>query len=79
MAETVGMLIVGAIAPGAITGIGFGSAISGASFLGVSLVTGVGTAALLGASIGLQYALNNKDVPKATTCFSWWPITSRST
>ena len=64
MAETVGMLIVGAIAPGAITGIGFGSAISGASFLGVSLVTGVGTAALLGASIGLQYALNNKDVPK---------------
>ncbi|GEC15148.1 phage tail protein [Nitrobacter winogradskyi] len=63
MAETIGTILIASVAPGAITGIGFGSAISGASFLGVSLATAVGTATILGTSIGLNYALR-PDVPK---------------
>ncbi|RYH45500.1 MAG: hypothetical protein EON54_16725, partial [Alcaligenaceae bacterium] len=57
MVETIGTLIIGSFAPGVFTGIGFGSALSGTTILGVNLATIVGTAAVIGASIGLQYAL----------------------
>ncbi|MBN9007233.1 MAG: hypothetical protein J0H40_17685 [Rhizobiales bacterium] len=65
MPETIGTLIVGAIAPGALTGIGLGSSLSGATFLGINIATAVGTAAIIGASIGLQYA-TRPGLPKAS-------------
>ena len=41
-----------------------GFALSSTTIAGVSAATVVGTAAIIGVSIGLQYALNNPDVPK---------------
>lgn len=58
MAETIGLLIleqIGATAAG--TGIGLASSLAASTFAGVSIATIVGTAAIVGASIGLQYAL----------------------
>jgi hypothetical protein len=63
MAETVGLLIlVGAGELGA----PIGAAAAGFTFgaTGISLATVVGTVAIIGVSIGLQFALNNPDPPK---------------
>lgn len=57
MAETVGLLILTAAAEAGATGVA-GFALTSTTIAGVSLATVVGTAAIIGASIGLQYALN---------------------
>ncbi|UPT93889.1 hypothetical protein J4G48_0031760 [Bradyrhizobium barranii subsp. apii] len=65
MPETVGLLILSTIgATTSVTGIGTAAVtleIAGATFSAASIV---GSAAIIGASIGLQYALSNPDVPK---------------
>ncbi|MBR0695941.1 hypothetical protein [Bradyrhizobium lablabi] len=63
MPDVVGELIVTAIVA---TGEGEGvAAFAEATYLGVSGITVIGGAAILGAAIGLQHALNNPEVPKA--------------
>lgn len=56
MAETVGVLILGTLFP-EVAGIAGLGTIAGTTIAGVSLATVVGTAAIIGVSIGLQYAL----------------------
>ncbi|MHC2578236.1 hypothetical protein ACVI1J_009673 [Bradyrhizobium diazoefficiens] len=67
MAETVGLAILTAAGvTDSIIGIGSASALSVAGF-SISISTAatiVGTAAIVGTSIGLQYALSNPNVPK---------------
>ncbi|MBN8987411.1 MAG: hypothetical protein J0H42_04145 [Rhizobiales bacterium] len=69
MVETVGtLLIASTLGPGAITGIGAGSAFTGffttPIVFGITGVSAIGTAALVGASIGLNYALSSTPTPK---------------
>jgi hypothetical protein len=68
MAEAVGTLILAAITAAEATTIGSGIAglgtLAGTTIAGVSVATIVGTTAIIGVSIGLQYALNNPQVPK---------------
>ncbi|WLB14978.1 hypothetical protein [Bradyrhizobium japonicum] len=67
MAETVGLLILSSIgATASATGIGSASAfvIADVAISVSAAATIVGTAAIVGASIGLQYALSNPNVPK---------------
>lgn len=65
MAETIGVLLltsVGAAEAGSgIAGLG---TLAGTTAFGVSAATIVGTGAILGASIGLSYALNKTSVPR---------------
>lgn len=64
MAETVGALIITSIATAADVGIYGTSILTSLTFAGVSLSTAVGTAAIIGTSIGLQYALTRQSLPK---------------
>ncbi|HYD66162.1 hypothetical protein [Azospirillum sp.] len=57
MAEAVGLLIINAVAAAGVTGPA-GFALASTTVVGVGLTTIVGSAAIIGASIGLQYALN---------------------
>lgn len=57
MVETVGALILTATGVGGLTGIAGLGTIAGTTIAGVSLATVVGTAAVIGVSVGLQYAL----------------------
>lgn len=62
MPDVVGELIVTAIAAsGEAEAL---VALAEGSYLGISGITAIGTTAILGASIGLNYALNNTKVPK---------------
>ncbi|MBR0855673.1 phage tail protein [Bradyrhizobium liaoningense] len=62
MAETVGLLLLAPFAGSAgIAGLG---TVAGTTVFGVGLPVIVGTTAIVGVSIGLQYALNNPNVPK---------------
>jgi hypothetical protein len=58
MPAAVGELLIYAV-------LGSGLEVSAATVAGVSVATIVGSAAILGATIGLQYALNNPNVPTA--------------
>lgn len=63
MAEAIGFAIVEAAATtGAAEGL---VAFAEGSFLGISGATAIGSAAILGATIGLQYALSKPNTPKA--------------
>lgn len=63
MAESIGFLIVEAAAA---TGYAEGLvAFAEGSYLGISGAAVIGSAAILGTTIGLQYALNHPEVPKA--------------
>lgn len=65
MAETVGVLIITAAASAADVGV-FGTEILlSTTVAGVNLSTAVGTVAILGATIGLNYALSSTPTPKA--------------
>jgi len=65
MPETIGLLILSATsATAAGTGIAGLGTLAGTTIAGVSVATVVGSAAIIGVSIGLQYALNNPEVPK---------------
>lgn len=68
MPETVGLLIIDAVIGSAsVTGIGaaaFTVEIGALTISASTVATVVGSAAILGASIGLQYALANPNVPK---------------
>lgn len=57
MAETIGVLILSAAGAGEITGIAGLGTLAGTTVAGVSLAAVVGTAAIIGVSIGLNYAL----------------------
>lgn len=57
MAETIGFVILTAAAQAGVPGIA-GFALTSTTVAGVGLTTIVGTTAIIGASIGLQYALN---------------------
>lgn len=64
MPETIGALILasaGAAEVGGIAGLG---TLAGTTIAGASLATVVGSATIAAVSIGLQFALNNPDVPK---------------
>lgn len=63
MPETIGLAILTVVAEAGIAGPA-GFALTSTTIAGVSAATVVGTAAIIGVSIGLQYALNNPDVPK---------------
>lgn len=63
MPETVGLLLLTAAAEVGVPGVA-GFALTSTTIAGVSAATIVGSAAIIGVSIGLQYALNNPDVPK---------------
>jgi len=63
MPETIGLAILAAAAEAGATGVA-GFALTSTTIAGVSAATIVGTAAIIGVSIGLQYALNNPEVPK---------------
>lgn len=65
MPETIGLLILSATGAGEVIGIaGLGTA-AGTTIAGVGIATVVGTVAIIGASIGLQYALSgNPKLPK---------------
>lgn len=62
MAEVVGTLIIASIEAAGATGIA-GASLAATTVFGVNLTTIVGTAAILGATIGLQYALR-PDTPR---------------
>ncbi|BAL76012.1 phage tail protein [Bradyrhizobium cosmicum] len=65
MAETVGLLILSTIgATTSVTGIGSAVVTIEVAGLTISAASVVGAAAITAASIGLQYALNNPNVPK---------------
>lgn len=64
MVETIGLAILSAAGAGEIAGIAGLGTLSGTTIAGISLGTAVGTTAVLGASIGLNYALRNTNVPK---------------
>lgn len=62
MAETIGLLLLAPLTGTAgIAGLG---GIAGTTIFGIGLPTIVGGAAIIGASIGLQYALSNPNIPK---------------
>lgn len=63
MAETIGILIIAGATGGEVAGIAGLGTLATSTVFGTSLATVVGTAAIIGVSIGLQYALNNPDVP----------------
>lgn len=63
MVETVGAAILAGVELAGVTGPA-GFALGSTTIAGVGLATAVGTTAVIGASIGLQYALRNTDVPK---------------
>jgi hypothetical protein len=67
MADPIGGLIIaaGIAAAGGETALGIAGVemIAGANIFGISLSTIVGTAAIAGVAVGLQYALNNPDTP----------------
>jgi hypothetical protein len=63
MVETVGALIIAGSGLGGATGIAGLGTLAGTTVAGVSIASIVGTAAVLGVSIGLQYAFR-PDVPK---------------
>lgn len=62
MPETIGLAILAAAAPEAVGVAGF--SLASTTVFGIGLPTILGTTALVGAAIGLQYALNNPEVPK---------------
>lgn len=65
MPETVGLLLLTAVgAADAGTGIAGLGTLAGTTILGTSVATIVGASTIIGVSIGLQYALDNPDVPK---------------
>lgn len=65
MPETVGLLILSATGIGGGVGIAGLGTVAGTTIAGVGLATIVGSAALIGAAIGLQYALTpNPQLPK---------------
>lgn len=64
MVETVGALIIASAGAGEIGGIAGLGTLAGTTIGGVSLATVVGGAAVLGVSIGLNYALSNTSIPK---------------
>lgn len=65
MPETLGLLLLTAAGAGeAGTGIAGLGTLASTTVFGASLATIVGSTAIIGVSIGLQYALNNPDVPK---------------
>lgn len=63
MPETIGLAILAAAAEAGVSGVA-GFALTSTTIAGVSAATIVGSAAIIGVSIGLQYALSNPDVPK---------------
>ena len=63
MPETVGLAILTGLQAAGVPGIA-GFALTSTTVAGVGLATIVGSATILGVSIGLQYALNNPEVPK---------------
>lgn len=63
MAETIGLAILAAVQTAGVTGPA-GFALTSTTIAGVGLATVVGTTAIVAASIGLNYALSNTDVPK---------------
>lgn len=63
MAETIGLAILSAAGATEVVGIA-GFSLASTTIAGVSLATVVGTTAIVAASIGLSYALNNTDIPK---------------
>lgn len=65
MAEVIGAFILEAAGASSIAGIAGLGTIAGTTVAGVSLATIVGTAAILGTTIGLNYALSSRpDLPK---------------
>ncbi|MCK1503854.1 phage tail protein [Bradyrhizobium sp. 18] len=64
MAETVGLLILSATGAGSAVGIAGLGTVAGTTIAGVGIATIVGTTAIVAASIGLNYALANTDVPR---------------
>jgi hypothetical protein len=65
MPETVGLLILSTIgATESVTGLGTAALTLEVAGTTVSVASLVGSAAIIGVSIGLQYALNNPNVPK---------------
>jgi hypothetical protein len=64
MPETVGILILAGTGLGSGAGIAGLGTVAGTTIFGTSLATIVGATAIIGVSIGLQYALNNPNVPK---------------
>jgi Putative phage tail protein len=62
MPETVGLLLLQPLAPA--IGIGGVEILSGLSFAGISLPAVIGATAIIGVSIGLQYALSHPTPPK---------------
>jgi hypothetical protein len=63
MPETIGLAILTAVQAAGVAGPA-GFALTSTTIAGVGLTTIVGSAAIIGVSIGLQYALNNAEVPK---------------
>lgn len=57
MPETIGLILLSAVGVGEITGIAGLGTIAGTTIAGVSIATVVGSAAIIGVSVGLQYAL----------------------
>jgi hypothetical protein len=64
MAEVVGALILSAAGAGSVGGIAGLGTVAGTTIAGVSLASVVGATAIIGVSIGLQYALNKPAVPR---------------
>jgi hypothetical protein len=65
MPETVGLLILAGTGVGEVAGIAGLGTVAGTTIAGVGIATVVGTVAIIGATIGLQYALaGNPKLPK---------------
>ena len=64
MPETIGVFILSATGIGEVAGIAGLGTLAGTTVAGVGIATIVGSATILGVSIGLQYALNNPEVPR---------------
>lgn len=64
MAETIGLVLLSAAGAGEIAGIAGLGTLAGTTVAGFSLATVVGTTAIVAASIGLNYALSNTEIPK---------------